>query len=115
MEGEERKGEERQASKCQDVYIRCTTYSRYYTFLGTIVLTTLSINQLICLSIHLSIYPSIRLSVYCTCTKSACLLAYLLAGLLTCLLAVVIERSNYIISYYVMLHGHIHYYYYHYY
>lgn len=85
MEGEERKGKERQG-KCQDMYIRCTTYSRYYYFLGTIVLTTLSINQLICLSICLSIY----LSVYCIYTKDACLLAYLLAYLL----AVVVKRST---------------------
>lgn len=129
-EGEERKGKQAgmQASKCQDtcMYIRCKTYSRYYSFLGTIVLTTLSINQSahlsiclsICLSINQLIYPSVYPSIYLSIVHVQRVLAYLLASLLACLLAgfcclfflLLRGRPNYIISYHVMLHSHIYYY-----
>lgn len=115
MEGEERRGKERrgkerkekeckaskQASKCQDMYIRCTTYSRYYyLLLGGIVLTTLSINQLIYLSIYLSVCLSVcLLSMHKECLLACWLLLLLLRG-----------RPNYIISYYIMLYSRIYYY-----
>lgn len=110
--GKERRGKERKASKCQDMYTRCTTYSRYYYFLLLPTrrhCTYYIVNQSAHLSIYPSIHPSIYLPVYCTCTKDA----YLLACLLTCWLLLLLRgRPNYIISYHVMLHSRIYYYYY---
>lgn len=78
--GEERKGKQASGKICiLGVQLTRGTTTSYY-FLGTIVLTTVAINQLVNQSTHLSIYPSVYLSVYCTCTKSACLLACLLTG-----------------------------------
>lgn len=92
MEGEERRGKERKASKCQDMYIRCTTYSRYYYFLlGGIVLTTVAINQSAHLPICLSIHLSICLSIVHVQRVLACLLT---CWLLLFVVVFVIERST---------------------
>lgn len=104
--GEGRRGKERkgkQASKqasvkicIKSVQLTQGTTTSYYFLLGGIVLTTLSINQLIYLSIH----PSICLSiVHAQRVLTYWLLLFLLRG-----------RPNYIIPYHIMLHSRIYYY-----